>query len=92
VSYGTRFADMYRHVGVYSGQILNGAAAGTLPVQQPTRYELVVDLKTARLQGITIPQSILLRADERADRMRTSGHVQVRTAGRASDRREHSKA
>jgi putative ABC transport system substrate-binding protein len=64
VSYGTRFADMYRQVGVYAGQILKGAAPGSLPVQQPTRYELVVNLKTAKALGIVVPPSILLRADE----------------------------
>ncbi len=64
VSYGTRFADMYRQVGVYAGQILKGTAPGSLPVHQPTRYELVVNMKAAKRTGIAIPPSILLRADE----------------------------
>jgi putative tryptophan/tyrosine transport system substrate-binding protein len=64
MSYGTNFADMYRQVGVYAGRVLKGAAPASLPVQRPTRYELVVNLKTAKALGITIPPSILLRADK----------------------------
>lgn len=63
MSYGTNFAEMYRLVGSYAGRVLKGAAPASLPVQRPTRYELVVNLRTAKDLGIEIPRSILLRAD-----------------------------
>ena len=64
VSYATDLHDMYRRAAVYVDKILRGAKPADLPVEQPNKYELVVNLKTAKAIGLTIPPPILARADE----------------------------
>jgi putative ABC transport system substrate-binding protein len=64
MAYGPNFTDLYRRAATYVDKIFKGAKPADLPVEQPTRYELHVNLKTAKALGLTIPQTILIRADQ----------------------------